>query len=104
MGEITCELLLLISLKLWVESYDKVVAGAMAIATKTCKTIHTDEVIDFTADEPPVEFAMIINIPLDYEDEIEDQEDGDEEQDVDKEQEQDAIEDEYEEKEDNEDK
>ena len=42
---------------------------------KTHKTICTDEVIDLTTDEPPVEFMMIVDIPSDNKDEIEDQKD-----------------------------
>ena len=110
MGEITCKLLL-ITLKLRVESYDKIVVGAMDIAKKTCKTIHTDEVIDLTTDRPPEEFAMIVDIPSDDENKTMDLEDvkiKDENEEieisyeykdggtnVDEEQEQDTMEDEY---------
>ena len=119
MGKITCKLVLLITLKLRVESYDKIVAGAMDIAKKTHKTIRTDEVVDLTTDEPPEEFAMIVDIPSDDENEITDLEDvkiKDENEeieilyeyedggmDMDEEQEQDTMEDEYEEIEDDED-
>ena len=117
MGEITHKLLL-ITLKLQAESYDKIVVGAMDIAKKTCKTICTDEVIDLTTDEPPEEFAMIVDIPSDENKtmdlgdvkikdenkEIEisyEYEDGG--TDMDEEQEQDTMEDEYGEIEDDED-
>ena len=109
-GKITRKLLL-ITLKLQVESYDKIVAGAMDIAKKTRKTIHTDEVIDLTTDGPPEEFVMIVDIPSDDENETMDLEDvkiKDENEeieisyeykdggvDVDQEQEQDTMEDEY---------
>ena len=110
MGEITHKLLLII-LKLQVESYDKIVAGAMDIAKKTHKTIHTDEVIDLTTDGPPEEFTMIVDIPSDDDNETMDLEDvkiKDENEeieilykykdggtDVDQDQEQDTMEDEY---------
>ena len=38
------------------ESYDKIVAGAKAIAAKTGKATHSDNVIGLTADELPAEF------------------------------------------------
>ena len=110
MGKITHKLLL-ITLKLQAESYDKIVAGAMDIAKKTHKTIHTDEVIDLTIDRPPEEFMMIVDIPSDDDNETMDLEDvkiKDENKeieilyeyedggtDVDQEQEQDTMEDEY---------
>ena len=110
MGEITCKLLL-ITIKLRVESYDKIVAGAMDIAKNTCKTIHTDEVIDLTTDGPPEEFTMIVDIPSDDENKTMDLEDvkikdeneeieisykyKDRGTDVDEEQKQDTMEDEY---------
>ena len=91
----------------------------MDIAKKTHKTIHTDEVIDLTTDEPPEEFVMLVDIPSDDENETMDLEDvkiKDENEeieilykyedggaDVDEEQEQDTMEDEYGEIEDNED-
>ena len=118
MGEITCKLLL-ITLKLRAESYDKIVVGAMDIAKKTRKTIHTDEVIDLTTNGPPEKFTMIVDIPSDDENETMDLEDvkiKDENEeieisyeyenggtDMDEEQEQDTMEDEYGEIEDNED-
>ena len=110
MGEITCKLLL-ITLKLRAESYDKIVAGAMDIDKKTHKTIHTDEVIDLTTDGPAEEFMIIVDIPLDDENKTMDLEDvkikGKNEEieilyeykdggmDVDEEQDQDTMEDEY---------
>ena len=50
------------------ESYDKIIAGARAIAAKTCRAICTNEVIDLTGDEPPVESAMVIDNSSDDED------------------------------------
>ena len=47
--------------------YDKVIAAAREMAKKTCGSTHTKEVIDLTTDEPPEEFAMLINLPLDEE-------------------------------------
>ena len=91
----------------------------MDIAKKTRKTIRTDEFIDLTTDEPPEEFATIVDIPSDNEDETMDLEDvkiKDENEeieisyeykgggaDVDEEQKQDTMEDEYGEMEDDED-
>ena len=83
--------------------------------TKQC----TDEVIDLTTDEPPGEFAMIVDIPSDGENKTTDLEDvkikdenkeieisykyEDAGADVDEEQEQDTMEDKYGEIEDDED-
>ena len=67
-GELTHTLLKLITFVLWPESYDKIVAGAKAIAAKTCRATHADNVIDLTVDEPPVEFVMLVDNPSDNED------------------------------------
>ena len=67
-GEQTHGLIKLIVHKLWQESFDKVVVSAKEIAKKTCSSIHTKEVIDLTSDEPPEEFAMLIDLPSDEED------------------------------------
>ena len=45
-------------------NYDKVISGVK----KTCSSICTKEVIDLTTDEPPDEFAMIVDLPSDKED------------------------------------
>ena len=66
-GENTCSLVKLITHKLRPESYDKIVEGARAFAKKTRGVIQSDEVIDLTADEPPTEFAMIVDLPTDDE-------------------------------------
>ena len=42
--------------------------GAKDIAIKTCGAVHAEDVIDLMADEPPEEFAMLVDIPLDDED------------------------------------
>ena len=42
--------------------------GAKEITKKTCSSIRTEEVIDLTSDEPPEEFAMIVDHPSDEED------------------------------------
>ena len=49
-------------------NYDKVVAGAKEIVKRTHSSVHTEEVIDLTSDEPPDEFAMIVDLLLDEED------------------------------------
>ena len=67
-GELTRTLLKLITVVLRPESYDKIVAGAKAIAAKTRRATHADNVIDLTADEPPAEFAMLVDNPSDDED------------------------------------
>ena len=67
LGENTCSLVKLITHKLRPESYDKIVEGARAFAKKTHGVIQSDEVINLTADEPPTEFAMIIDLPTDDE-------------------------------------
>ena len=66
-GENTRSLVKLITLKLRPESYDKIVEGARAFAKTTRGVIQSDEVIDLTADEPPTEFAMIVDLPTDDE-------------------------------------
>ena len=67
-GEQTCGLVKLINRNLWPESYDKIISGAKDIAKKTCGAICAEEVIDLTADEPPEEFAMLVDIPSDDKD------------------------------------
>lgn len=67
-GELTQRLLKLIIHTLRPESYDKIVAGAKAIAVKTRRAVHTDDIIDLTADEPPAEFAMVVDNPSNDED------------------------------------
>ena len=67
-GEQTHGLVKRIVHKLQQESFDKVVEGAKEIAKKTCSSIHTEEVIDLTSDEPPEEFAMLADLPSDKED------------------------------------
>ena len=67
LGENTRSLVKLITHKLRPESYDKIVEGARAFAKKTRGVIQSDEVIDLTADEPPTEFAMIVDLPTDDE-------------------------------------
>ena len=67
-GELTRTLLKLITVVLRPESYDKIVAGAKAIAAKTRRATHADNVIDLTADEPPAEFAMVVDNPSNDED------------------------------------
>ena len=37
--------------------------GARAFAKKTRGVIQSDEVIDLTADQPPTEFVMIVDLP-----------------------------------------
>ena len=64
-GEQTRGLVKLIVHKLWPESYDKVIVGAREIVKRTCSSVRTEEVIDLTTDEPPDEFAMIIDLPSD---------------------------------------
>ena len=64
-GEQTCRLVKLIVHKLWPESYDKVIVGVREIVKRTHSSVHTEEVIDLTTDEPPDEFAMIIDLPSD---------------------------------------
>ena len=49
-------------------NYDKVVAGAKEIVKRTCSSVHTEEVIDLTSDEPANEFAMIVDLPSDEDD------------------------------------
>ena len=66
-GENTRSLVKLITHKLRPESYDKIVEGARVFAKKTRGVIQSDEVIDLTADEPPTEFAMIVDLPTDDE-------------------------------------
>ena len=61
LGENTCSLVKLITHKLRPKSYNKIVEGTRAFAKKTCG------VIDLTADEPPTEFAMIVDLPTDNE-------------------------------------
>lgn len=119
-GKPTCKLVQLIVHALQLESYNKIMMGVREIATKTCRTIHTDEVIYLTADKLPAEFVMVINNSSDnddgnvngYENEnsgdkigIEDQDDikikdGEEKIKIkieEQDEEQDAMEDEYEE-------
>ena len=67
-GEQTHGLIKLIVHKLRQESFDKVVAGAKEITKKTHSSIHIKEVIDLTSDEPPEEFAILIDLPSDEED------------------------------------
>ena len=67
-GELTHTLLKLITVVLQPESYDKIVVGAKAIAVKTRRATQADNVIDLTADEPPAEFAMLVDNPSDDED------------------------------------
>ena len=67
-GEQTHGLIKLIVHKLWQESFNKVVVGAKEITKKTHSSIHTEEVIDLTSDEPPEEFAMLVDLPSDEED------------------------------------
>ena len=67
-GELTHTLLKLITVVLRPESYDKIVVGAKAITAKTRRATHTDNVIDLTADEPPAEFAMLVDNLSDDED------------------------------------
>ena len=67
-GELTRTLLKLITFVLRPESYDKIVVGAKAIAAKTRRTTHADNVIDLTVDKPPAEFAMLVDNPSDDED------------------------------------
>ena len=74
MGELTHKLILLITLKLRSESYDKVIAGAKAFTTKTRKIVHANNIIDLTTDGPE-EFAAIVDISSDDEGEFEEQED-----------------------------
>ena len=50
------------------ESYNKIVTGAKAIAVKTRRATHTDNVIDLMVDELPAEFAMLVDNPSDDED------------------------------------
>ena len=69
-GEQTHGLIKLIVHRLRQESYDKVVAAAREIVKKTCGSTHTEEVIDLTTDEPPEEFTMLVNLPLNEEDTI----------------------------------
>ena len=66
-GENTRSLVKLITHKLRPESYDKIVEGARVFAKKMRGVIQSDEVIDLTADEPPAEFAMIVDLPTDDE-------------------------------------
>ena len=60
-GEPTCKLVQLIVYTLQPESHNKIVAGMRTIAVKTCRTIWTDEIIDLTGDELPVEFVMVVD-------------------------------------------
>ena len=39
--------------------------GAREIVKRTRSSVRTEEVIDLTTDEPPDEFAMIIDLPSD---------------------------------------
>lgn len=67
-SELTCTLLKLITVMLQPESYNKIVTGAKAIAVKTRRATHTDNVIDLMVDELPAEFAMLVDNPSDDED------------------------------------
>ena len=67
-GEQTRRLVKLINRNLWPESYDKIISDAKDVAKKTCGAVHAEEVIDLTADEPPEEFAMLVDIPSDDKD------------------------------------
>ena len=67
-GEQTRGLVKLIVHKLRQESYNKVIAGAKEIVKRTRSSVRTEEVIDLTSDEPPDEFAMIVDLLLDEED------------------------------------
>ena len=62
-GNQTRGLIKLINKKLRLESYDKIVAGAQDITKKNCGPIRAEEIIDLTADEPPDEFVMLVDIP-----------------------------------------
>lgn len=64
-GDQTRGFIKLISKNLRPESYNKIVAGAHDIAKKTRGAIGAKEIIDLTADEPPDEFAMLVDIPSD---------------------------------------
>ena len=46
-------------------SYNKIVMGAWDITKKSHSVVCTKEVIDLMGDEPPDEFAMLINVPSD---------------------------------------
>ena len=70
-GDQTRGFVKLINKQLRPESYDKIVMGAWDIAKKSRGVVCTEEVIDLTGDEPPDEFAMLIDIPSD-DDELED--------------------------------
>ena len=70
-GDQTRGFVKLINKQLRPESYDKIVMGAWDIAKKSRGVVCTEEVIDLTGDEPPDEFAMLINIPSD-DDKLED--------------------------------
>ena len=61
----------LINKQLRLESYDKIVMQVWDIAKKSHSVVCTEEVIDLMGNEPPDEFAMLIDIPSD-DDELED--------------------------------
>ena len=42
--------------------------GVREIVKRTCSSVHTEEVIDLTTDEPPDEFMMVIDLPSDEKD------------------------------------
>ena len=67
LSENTCSLVKLITHKLWPKSYNKIVEGTRAFAKKMHGVIQSDEVINLTADEPPTEFAIIVDLPTDNE-------------------------------------
>ena len=49
-------------------NYNKVVVGAKEIVKRTRSSVHTEEVIDLTSDDPADEFAMVVDLPSDKED------------------------------------
>ena len=54
--------------KLWPESYDKVIAGATEFDKKTHISVHTKDIINLTNDKPLEEFAMVVDLPSDEDD------------------------------------
>ena len=67
-GEQTHGLVKLIVHKLWPESYDKVIAGATEFDKKTHISVHTKDIINLTNDKPLEEFAMVVDLPSDEDD------------------------------------
>lgn len=70
-GEQTRGLIKLIVKELLPDSYDKIFTRARDMAKKTRGAARAEEVIDLTNDDPPEEFAMLVDLPTDDEEDIE---------------------------------